>query len=118
VRKGKGSKDRPFIVAESIKGVLACYIAENNLAADARLFPEHARTVQEIVGKAAKKAGIMKNVHPHTLRHSFATHLIQNKYNVSDVQSLLGHSSMQTTMVYVHLAAPGLFSVKSPLDSL
>lgn len=118
IRKGKGGKDRPFVVAESIKGVLADYIAKNNLAADARLFPKHPRTVQEIVRKAARKAGIMKNVHPHTLRHSFATHLIQNKHNVSDVQSLLGHSSMQTTMVYVHLAAPRLFSVKSPLDSL
>jgi integrase/recombinase XerD len=117
IRKGKGGKDRPFVVAESIKNDLINHIACNKLA-DCLLFPKHPRTIQEIVRKAAKKAGIMKNVHPHTLRHSFATHLIQNKYNVSDVQSLLGHSSMQTTMVYVHLAAPRLFSVKSPLDSL
>ena len=118
VRKGKGGKDRPFVVAESIRRVLEDYIAKNNLAADSRIFPKHPRTVQEIVRKAAKIAGIAKNVHPHTLRHSFATHLIQNNYNVSDVQSLLGHSSMLTTMVYVHLAAPRVLSVKSPFDNL
>ncbi|MBD3355084.1 tyrosine-type recombinase/integrase [Candidatus Woesearchaeota archaeon] len=68
--------------------------------------------------KAAKKAKIKKNVHPHTLRHSFATHLIEDGYNVTDVQSLLGHASMKTTMIYVHMASPQILSVRSPFDSL
>ena len=74
------------------------------------------RTVQQIVKKAAKKAGIKKNVHPHVLRHSFSTHLIEAGYGVTTVQSLLGHSSTETTMVYVHTAASQIISIKSPLD--
>ena len=71
-----------------------------------------------IVKKAAKKAGIIKNVHPHTLRHSFATHLIENNYDVCSLQSLLGHNSPQTTMTYVHTASLNMINVKSPFDSL
>ena len=71
-----------------------------------------------MVQKAANKAGIHKNVHVHTLRHSFATHLVENGYGVTTIQSLLGHSSSETTMVYVHLVSPNLVSVKSPIDDL
>ena len=77
-----------------------------------------ARTVQEIIKKAKNKAGIKKNVHPHTLRHSFATHLIENGNDVVSVQSLLGHNNTQTTMTYVHMAAPNMINVKSPFDKL
>jgi len=61
---------------------------------------------------------INKNVHPHTLRHSFSTHLVENGYDVASIQALLGHSSPETTMVYLHIAKPTLIKVKSPLDSL
>ncbi len=54
----------------------------------------------------------------HTLRHSFATHVIENWYDVASIQSLLGHNSSETTMIYVHLASPKMINVKSPLDSL
>ena len=67
---------------------------------------------------AARKAGFRKNVHPHTLRHSFATHLIENGYAVTEVQPLLGHNSISTTMIYTHLAAPTLLKVESPYDGL
>jgi len=61
---------------------------------------------------------IGKNVGPHTLRHSFATHLIENGYDVSQIQSLLGHKSSGTTMVYVHMASPSMINIKSPIESI
>ena len=57
-------------------------------------------------------------MHPHTLRHSFATHLIENGYAVTEVQPLLGHRSINTTMTYLHMASPTLLNVKSPYDGL
>ena len=80
--------------------------------------PISSRSLQEIVKKASKKSKLNKNVHCHTLRHSFATHLIENGYDVATVQSLLGHNSAKTTMMYIHMASPKLINVKSPLDGL
>lgn len=123
VRKGKGNKDRLFIIADSLKQELFDYILENKINQDSPLFTSYmgqmsSRSVQEILKKAAKKAKIRKRVHPHALRHSFATHLIENKYSICDVQSLLGHKSPETTMVYVHLVSPKMLAVRSPLDDL
>ena len=69
-----------------------------------------------IIKNAAKIAGI-KGVHPHTLRHSFATHLIENGYDIFTVQMLLGHKSPETTMIYTHISSPKMINVKSPLDN-
>jgi len=124
VRQGKGGKDRMFIVAQKLKRELLGWIAENKLNYDNWLFPGRGyyhisvQSIQLILKKAAKEAGIKKNIHPHTLRHSFATHLLENGYAVKDVQPLLGHSSPNTTMIYLHLAAPQLLKIKSPLDLL
>lgn len=124
VRKGKGNKDRLFIVARKLKERIEDYISTNSLNSSDYLFIGWNKTrmspstIRAIIRKAAKKAGIRKKVHPHTLRHSFATHLIEDGYHVSDVQPLLGHNSIQTTMVYVHLAKPKLLNVVSPLDRL
>ncbi|MBI5872231.1 tyrosine-type recombinase/integrase [archaeon] len=76
------------------------------------------RSVQEIVKKAAKNAKISKNVHPHTLRHSFATHVLEDGHDVISVQALLGHNEARTTMEYLHTIKPKLMNIKSPLDSL
>ena len=54
---------------------------------------------------------------PHTLRHSFATHLIEDGYDVASVQSLLGHNNAETTMIYVHMALPKMINVKSPFNN-
>jgi integron integrase len=76
----------------------------------------HESVVQRAVRDARRAAGIGKPAGCHSLRHSFATHLIENGYDVRSVQKLLGHKDLQTTMVYVHLARIGPFRVRSPLD--
>lgn len=74
-------------------------------------------TVGRAVKRAAKVAGIVKLIGCHTLRHSFATHLLESVYDIRMVQELLGHSSVQTTMIYTHVMSRGGRGVKSPFDS-
>lgn len=73
--------------------------------------------LQKAIRQAAKTAGIQKPVSPHTFRHSFATHLLKNGYDIRTVQELLGHKDVKTTMIYTHVLQRGGLAVKSPLDS-
>lgn len=124
VRRGKGGKDRMFIIAQKIKERLKSHIDANCRTQEDYIFPgrkgrhSHARTFQEIIRKAVKKADIKKDTHCHTLRHSFATHLIENGNDLITVQHLLGHSDIDTTMVYVHVAKPRIVNVRSPYDEM
>jgi len=123
VRNGKGGKDRVFVIADKIKQELEFRCRGQDIGGFVFLTNRKkkysVRTIQAIVKKASCKAGIAnwKEVHPHTLRHSFATHLIQENYSITDVQASLGHKSPETTMVYSH-ASGKLIGIKSPLDRL
>ncbi len=121
VRRGKGGKDRMIILSESLIEALKGLAEGGN---EGYLFtgrqdkPLSARNVQKIVERASRKAGIRKRVSPHTLRHSFATHLLESGTDIRKIQELLGHSNLQTTQIYTKVSTEELKKVKSPLDSL
>ena len=120
VREGKGKKDRMFILSEKLSKKLKKFTEKrqdwNFLFSKQKSLTS--RNIQKIVGKTAKKAHINKEVHPHTLRHSFATHLLDSGVDIRKIQFLLGHSSIATTQIYTHLSQEQLKSIKNPLDSL
>ena len=72
--------------------------------------------LQKAVKEAIRKAGIFKHASCHTLRHSFATHLLESGYDIRTIQELLGHKSVETTMIYTHVMNKGAMAVKSPAD--
>ena len=121
VRKGKGQKDRMIIISENLCKDLHNYITDENKY----LFPGRdkdkpisVRQIQNIVVRVSNAAQINKNVHVHTLRHSFATHLLENGTDIRKIQALLGHSNLNTTQIYTHLSNKDLKQVRSPLDEL
>ena len=78
----------------------------------------HESLVQKAVKQAVRKAGLTKRVTSHTLRHSFATHLLEDGYDIRTVQELLGHKDVRTTMIYTHVLNRGGRGVRSPADGL
>jgi integrase/recombinase XerD len=120
VRKGKGSKDRLFKIAESLTKQLQKYLLKHpeNKFVFSENEPMSVRNIQLIVKTATQKAGITKKVSPHTLRHSFATALLDAGENLLVIQQLLGHENLETTKIYTHISQDKLKNVKSPLDRL
>jgi site-specific recombinase XerD len=76
----------------------------------------HPASLQKAFKIALGKAEIAKQASVHTLRHSFATHLLENGYDIRTIQELLGHQNLQTTMIYTHVASKNILGVRSPLD--
>jgi len=124
VRSGKGNKDRLFIIAEGLKKDLRKFIGAKKLNEYDYLFTSNrhtkynVRSLQQIIKKACKKAGLDKSISCHTLRHSFATHLVEGDHSISEIQVLLGHKSPETTFTYLHTASPKMLNIKSPFDNL
>lgn len=121
--QGKGKKDRYSILSKTNLKVLRDYcklyrprvwLFEGSKNGE----PITSRTIQRVFKKATRDAGIHKDVSVHSLRHSFATHLLNNGTDLAYIQRLLGHSNITTTTVYLHLRKIDILKVKSPLDYL
>ncbi len=78
----------------------------------------HQSAIQKVIKQAAAKANILKRVTSHTMRHSFATHLLESGSDIRTVQELLGHANVETTMIYTHVLKRGSHAMQSPLDRL
>jgi integrase/recombinase XerD len=121
VRSGKGDKDRLFILPNSLIEDLRKHVqgkTENNYIFSGHKEQMSPRNIQKIVSSATKRAGINKPVHTHTLRHTYATHLLESGENIRKIQMLLGHSSLNTTQLYTHISTDELKKIKNPLDNL
>jgi integrase/recombinase XerD len=120
VKKGKGRKDRYVSLADSFLPLLSNYYHSYKPTI---YFVEgqnggkySAESIRSFLRKSCKKAGIRKPVTPHTLRHSYATHLLENGVDLRYIQTLLGHSKPETTMIYTHVQRKDLMEIQNPLD--
>ena len=121
IRNSKGRKDRYVVMAQSfiplLKNYLFTYKPRRYFIEGLHSRPYSASSVRKFLSRSCKKAGIKKHVTPHTLRHSYATHLIENGVGLRYIQELLGHSKPETTMIYTHIAKKDLLQIQSPLDN-
>jgi site-specific recombinase XerD len=130
--RGKGQKDRPVFISESASNHIENYLSirrdnlpplflnysRNNTANNSGDYKRlTARSIQRIINKYAKLAGITKEVTPHTMRHSFATDLLMNGADIRSVQVMLGHSSISTTQIYTHVTDKHLKEIHEKFHS-
>ncbi len=120
VRQGKGKKDRQSLVSEKLIGTLSELIGQKNVGN--YLFAGQkpgthlsTRSAEKIFGRALQAAGIKKQATCHSLRHSFATHLLEDGVDIRYIQTLLGHKSLMTTQIYTQVTNKFLSQIESPL---
>ncbi|MGB5943478.1 MAG: site-specific tyrosine recombinase/integron integrase [Leeuwenhoekiella sp.] len=121
IKNSKGNKDRYTLLSHRALGTLRdyyrCYRPKDHLFEGRQGGLYSAQAIVAIIKRAAAKAGIKEKVTPHTLRHSFATHLLEAGVDIRQIQVLLGHQSTKTTEIYTHVATKSLEMIKNPLDS-
>jgi len=123
VRQGKGRKDRTTILSPYTLKLLEAYYRQYQpktwlFQGFPKTSPLHIRSVQMVFRKAVQKAEISRKIIPHTLRHSFATHLLEQGCPLPAIQNFLGHTRISTTVLYTHITSNVLAQISSPLDAL
>jgi site-specific recombinase XerD len=128
IRQGKGGKDRAVPLSATLLDQLRIYWRSLKRKPVTWLFPSiqqrradlpiDGKTVWHACRNAAHRAGITKRVHPHTLRHSFATHLLEAGADLATIQVLLGHAEIRDTALYLHLSTRHIRATQNPLDAL
>lgn len=122
ISQGKGQKDRVTLLSEVVRSLLLKYLctytSKSIYLIEGRRGKYTSRSVQNVINMAAIRAKIEKKVTPHMLRHSFATHLLEDGVDIRHIQKLLGHSKLETTSLYTHVATRNLENIKSPLDKI
>ncbi|MHB8817326.1 MAG: tyrosine-type recombinase/integrase [Steroidobacteraceae bacterium] len=128
VQDGKGGKDRDIVLSPRLLSELQQHSRRLRRASAVWLFPggtHHTadtpitdKVVWHACRESAKRAGVNKPLHPHTLRHCFATHLLEAGADLRTIQLLLGHSDLRETMIYIHLSKRHMGATASPLDAL
>lgn len=122
IHEGKGCKDRLTTLSSHLLNLLRAYFQKYKpreyLFEGQNGGPYSATSIRRVLQGACEQAGIQKKVRPHTLRHSFATHLLEGGTNLRYIQELLGHTSAKTTEIYTHVSSKKLEEIRSPLDSM
>lgn len=120
VRSAKGKKDRYTLLSARALAMLQEYLdvyQPQEYLFEGKLRQQYSpRAAQEVLKLSARRAGIQKNISLHSLRHSFATHLLENGTDIRYIQTLLGHQSPKTTMIYTHVTHASIRNIRSPLD--
>ncbi len=116
VVQGKGNKDRITLLSKKLKKLLKEFEKEKGYVLEGRKGKYSYKSAQKVLENAAIKSQIKQKVTPHVLRHSFATHLLENGTDIRYIQKLLGHSRLETTQIYTHVSNNSIKNIKNPLD--
>ena len=121
VKGAKGKKDRYTVLSQKVLDILRSYYLQfkpsDYLIEGQKGGKYSSESSSQVFKRALKKDKIDKDATLHTLRHSFATHLLEDGVGIAHIQKLLGHSNIKTTLIYTHIAQDSLFTIKSPLDN-
>ena len=121
IKGGKGKKDRYTILSRKVLDILRSYYLEfkpkDYLFEGQKGGKYSSESAGQVFKRSLRKAKINKHATLHTLRHSFATHLLEDGVDIAHIQKLLGHTNIKTTLIYTHIAQDSLFRIKSPFDN-